>query len=235
MSILCTICALGGSSGIKNKNIKKILNYPLIIYTIKTAINSKIFDKIVLSTDSEKIMNICSKYDIEIFFKRPKKLSGNNVNKVEVIRHALLMSENYFKKKFDYICDLDVSSPLRTTKDIKKSFELLIKKKSPNIFSVIPASKNPYFNIIEYKNKGFFPVSKLSNFVFTRQKAPKVYSMNASIYIWQRYILLKSNTVFNKNSSIYSMNEKSVDIDTNNDFELVDYYIKKYTKWQIKK
>ena len=89
MSILCTICERGVSSGIKNKNIKKILNYPLIIYTIKTAINSKIFDKIVLSTDSEKIMNICSKYDIEIFFKRPKKLSGNNVNKVEVIRHAL--------------------------------------------------------------------------------------------------------------------------------------------------
>ena len=97
MSILCTICARGGSSGIKNKNIKKILNYPLIIYTINTAINSKIFDKIVLSTDSEKIMNICSKYDIEIFFKDQKTLS-NNVNKVEVIRHALNVRKLFQKK-----------------------------------------------------------------------------------------------------------------------------------------
>ena len=59
--------------------------------------------------------------------------------------------------------------------------------------------------------------------------------MNASIYIWQRNTLLKSNTVFNKNTSIYLMNEKSIDIDTNNDFEIVNYYIKKYKKWQIKK
>lgn len=235
MSILCTICARGGSSNIKNKNIKKILNYPLIIYTLNTAINSKIFDKIVLSTDSDKIQNICSKHDIDIFFKRPKNLSGNNVNKVEVIRHALLMSEKYFNKKFNYVCDLDVSSPLRTVADIKKSLEILIKKKSTNIFSVIPANKNPYFNIVENKNKSFFPVSKLRNLVFTRQKAPKVYNMNASIYIWQRNTLLKSNTVFNKNTSIYLMNEKSIDIDTNNDFEIVNYYIKKYKKWQIKK
>ncbi len=235
MSVLCTICARGGSSNIKNKNIKKILNYPLIIYTLKTAINSGIFDKIVLSTDSEIIQNICSKYDIDIFFKRPKKLSGNNVNKVEVIRHALLKSEKFFNKKFDYICDLDVSSPLRTIIDVKKSLEILIKKKSSNIFSVVSASKNPYFNIVENKNKSFYPVSKLQNRIFTRQKAPKVYSMNASIYIWQRKTLLQSNTVFNKNTSIYLMDEKSIDIDTNNDFEIVNYYIKKYKKWQIKK
>ena len=235
MSVLCTICARAGSSNITNKNIKKILNYPLIIYTLKTAINSGIFDKIVLSTDSETIQNICSKYDIDIFFKRPKKLSGNNVNKVEVIRHALLKSEKFFNKKFDYICDLDVSSPLRTIIDVKKSLEILIKKKSSNIFSVISASKNPYFNIVENKNKSFFPVSKLQNLVFTRQKAPKVFSMNASIYIWQRKTLLQSNTVFNKNTSIYLMDEKSIDIDTNNDFEIVNYYIKKYKKWQIKK
>ena len=235
MSILCTICARGGSSNIKNKNIKKILNYPLIIYTLKTAINSKIFDKIVLSTDSDKIKKICSKHDIDIFFKRPKNLSSNNVNKVEVIRHALLKSEKYFNKKFNYVCDLDVSSPLRTVVDIKKSLEILIKKKSTNIFSVIPAGKNPYFNIVENKNKSFFPVSKLRNLVFTRQKAPKVFNMNASIYIWQRNTLLKSNTVFNKNTSIYLMDEKSIDIDTNNDFEIVNYYIKKYKKWQIKK
>ena len=53
--------------------------------------------------------------------------------------------------------------------------------------------------------------------------------------IWQRKTLLQSNTVFNKNTSIYLMDEKSIDIDTNNDFEIVDYYIKKYKKWQIKK
>ena len=75
MTTLCTICARGGSRGIKNKNIRKILNVPLIVYTIDTAIKSKLFDKIVLSTDSNEIINICKNYKIDIFFKRPNILS----------------------------------------------------------------------------------------------------------------------------------------------------------------
>ena len=235
MSTLCTICARGGSQGIKNKNIKRILNIPLIVYTINTAIKSKIFDKIILSTDSNEIINICKKYKIDIFFKRPKSLSSSNVNKIEVIKHALLKSEHKYNINFDYIFDLDVSSPLRTSKDIINSFNLFLKKKSVNSFSVIPANKNPYFNIIEKKLNTYKPVSKPKSIIYSRQKAPTVYYMNASIYIWKREALIKSKTVFNDKTSIYIMNERCIDIDNVNDFELVDFYIKKYKKWQILK
>ena len=57
--------------------------------------------------------------------------------------------------------------------------------------------------------------------------------MNASIYIWKRDILKKYDSVFTENTSIYVMNERCIDIDNLNDFELVDFYIKKYKKWQI--
>lgn len=233
MSILCTICARGGSKGVKNKNLKKILKYPLIVYTINVAIKSKLFDKIVLSTDSIEIMNICKKYNIEIFFKRPKSLSLNHINKIDVIRHALLKSEKKFNSKFDYIFDLDVSSPLRTSEDIINFYKLFLKRKSSNAFSVIPANKNPYFNIVENKTNTYKPVSKLTKKIYSRQKAPTVYNMNASIYIWKRDILKKYDTVFTKNTSIYVMNERCIDIDNLYDFELVDFYIKKYKKWQI--
>lgn len=235
MTTLCTICARGGSRGIKNKNIRKILNVPLIVYTIDTAIKSKLFDKIVLSTDSDEIINICKKYEIEIFFKRPRVLSSSNVNKIEVIKHALFKSEKKFNMNFNYIIDLDVSSPLRTSKDIIRSFNLFLKKKSANSFSVIPANKNPYFNIIEKRLNTYKPVSKLKNIIYSRQKAPTVYYMNASIYIWKREALIKSKTVFNDKTSIYIMNERCIDIDNLNDFELVDFYIQKYKKWQVKK
>ena len=108
MSILCTICARGGSKGLKNKALKKIFNKPLISYTIKQAIKSKTFDEIVLSTDSKKIQRAGKKYGVRSWFLRPKKLSNDNCSKLLAIRHAFTEAEKYFGKKFNYCVDLDV-------------------------------------------------------------------------------------------------------------------------------
>ena len=99
MNILCTICARKGSKGVKNKNITIINNKHLIYYTILQAKKSKIFDDIVLSTDSKKFQKIAKKYGLNSFFLRPKKLSTSNIPKIPVIRHALFKSENFYKKK----------------------------------------------------------------------------------------------------------------------------------------
>ena len=72
-SILCTICMRSGSKGVKNKNIKLINGRPLMYYTIKQAIKSKIFDHIVVSTDSKKIFKYAKLYGAEGWFMRPKK------------------------------------------------------------------------------------------------------------------------------------------------------------------
>lgn len=234
MNTICTICARAGSINVKNKNIRKIFNYPLILYTINTALKSKLFDHVVVSTDSQKIINLCTKYGLTVFFKRPKKLSGSKVNKIDVIKDALIRSEDYYNKKFDFICDLDVSSPLRTVDDIKKCFNKFKINNFSNIFSVIPSKKNPYFNIIQKKKNSYLPVAKLKNIVFSRQEAPIVYDMNASIYIWKRRTLMYSKTVFNKNTGIYLMDERSIDIDSINDLEIVKFLIETNKKWQIK-
>ena len=119
MKILCTICARGGSKGLRNKNIKNINGSPLIHHTINQAINSNLFDKIVVSSDSDKILNISNKKKIDYLIKRSKKLSSSSTPKIPVIRNALIEAEKKFNIKFDYIMDLDVSSPLRNLSDIK--------------------------------------------------------------------------------------------------------------------
>ena len=119
MSVLCTICARGGSKGLKNKALKKIMNKPLINYTIQQAINSKVFKEVVVSTDSKKIQKTSIKAGAKTWFLRPKKLSNDYCSKLLAIRHAFIESEKYFGKKFKYCIDLDITSLLRTSQDIK--------------------------------------------------------------------------------------------------------------------
>jgi len=228
-NILCTICARSGSKGIKNKNFILVNNKPLISYTINQAKLSKIFDDIVLSSDSDQIVNIAKKNKIEIFFKRKSILSSGKSGKIEVIRDALLESEKYYNKKYDYIIDLDVTSPLRSVDDIKNAFNLFLQKNYDILFSVSDSRKNPYFNLVEVKNSGQIKLVKTRNSKFLRrQDAPKCYDMNASIYIWRRSALLKYKSLFVKNTGIYIMpEERSIDIDTPLDLEIVSFLLRK--------
>ena len=101
-----------------------------------------------------------------------------------------------------------------------------LKKKINNLFSVSEPRKNPYFNIIEYKtnkNKSYAPVKNIRNF-FLCQTAPKVYEMNAAIYIWKRDIIFSKNPLFNKKTEIFIMpRERSIDIDDDLDFKFVKF------------
>ena len=153
MSILCTICARSGSKGLKNKNFLKINGISLLERCIKQSLKIKKINNIVISSDSSKFKKI---FNNRIYYlKRPKKLSSDVSGKVEVIRHALTKSEIYFNKKFDTVIDLDVTAPLRNKKDINKCISLFQRSKSQNLITICKARKNPYFNMIEYKNKKY--------------------------------------------------------------------------------
>ena len=219
----------GGSKGVPNKNITKIYGKPLLYYTLKQAKDSKLFNKIVVSTDSSNIFNLSKKYGAECWFKRPKHLSTDKAAKIPVVRHVLIESEKFYKQKFDIVFDLDVTSPLRTSSDLKNAYKIFMKEDSSNLITATPANKNPYFNQIEYKKNKYDIVKKLKTFPKRRQDAPIVYDMNASIYIWKRKHLLDSNNLFTNKTSLYIMSQdRSCDIDTNLDLKFVKYIIKSF-------
>lgn len=225
MKILCVICARKGSKGIKNKNLLNFFGKTLIKHTLDQAKSiSKITD-IVVSTDSKKIQKETgTKFS---WFLRSKKLSGDNVPKINVIVDALKKSEKNFKYKYDIIIDLDVTSPLRAKKDIINSVDIFIKKKYKNLFSVCKSSKNPYFNMVENKN-GKVKLCKENKNIFSRQLAPKVFDMNAAIYIWRRDALLKENKLFTSNTGLYVMpKNRSIDIDDNLDYKIAKFLYEK--------
>ncbi len=227
-NVLCTICARGGSKGVKNKNIKPINGKPLIAYTIEQAKKSGLFDHIVISTDSDDIAAIAKEYGVEDFFKRSAEMASDTAGKLDVIRDAFQRSEEYYGVKFDYLIDLDATAPLREVEDIIKSFDQFLNDNNDNLITAMPGRRSPYFNLVEVDKNGKVYLSKtLDNSIVRRQDAPKSYDMNASIYIWKRDIILNENTLFLEKTGLYVMpEERSIDIDTELDYKFVEFIMK---------
>ena len=227
MNILCTICARKGSKGLKNKNFLKIYNKKLIFYSIDQAKKIKSIDDIVISTDLEIPTKELKKRNLRLFFKRSKNLSSDRAGKVPVIRDALLKAEYFYKKKYDIIIDLDVSSPLRKLDDIKKAIKMFLASDSNNLITACKSRKNPYFNMVEVVNDKLCLVKKMKKKILRRQDARQVYDINASIYIWKRNYLLKSNTIISNKTLLYEMPyNRSVDIDSKDDLKIVKLFLK---------
>jgi len=228
--ILCTICARGGSKGVKNKNIKLLHGKPLIAYTIAQARESGLFEHIVISTDSDEIATVAMRYGAEVFFKRNVEMASDNAGKLDVIRDAFERSEEYYGEQFDYLIDLDATAPLRNISDITESFAQFLNDDNDNLITAMPSRRSPYFNLVEVDVSGKVALSKkLNSGIVRRQDAPKSYDMNASIYIWKRNIILNENTLFLEKTGLYVMpEERSIDIDTELDFEFVEFFMRKH-------
>lgn len=227
--VLCTICARGGSKGVKNKNIKELCGKPLIAYTIEQAIASGLFEHIVISTDSDAIASVAKEYGADVFFKRSAEMASDTAGKLDVIRDAFVRSEAHYQETFDYLIDLDATAPLRSVEDIVNSFNQFLQNGNDNLITAMPSRRSPYFNLVEVDLNGKVALSKqLENTVLRRQDAPKSYDMNASIYIWKRGAILNENSLFLDSTGLYVMpEERSIDIDNELDFEFVEFLMRK--------
>lgn len=229
MKILITICARGGSKGIPGKNIKLLNKRPLIDYTIQIAKQlQQVFENvdIELSTDSEEIINVAEDCGLKSGYRRPENLAGDAVGKIDAIKDVLLWKEKTDHCNYDYILDLDVTSPLRNLQDLTKAFEMIKKNdQAVNLFSVSPANRSPYFNMVEQKDNGFFSqVKQPEGLVLTRQSAPKVYDLNASFYFYKRaFFDLGYKGAITDRSLIYEVPHTCFDLDHPLDFEILSY------------
>jgi CMP-N,N'-diacetyllegionaminic acid synthase len=226
MNILITICARGGSKGIPGKNIKLINDKPLIAYTIEAAqeFAMKYNADISLSTDSKRIREVAAEYGLYTDYTRPIELATDEIGKIDVIRSLVDYQEVLLNKEYDLILDLDITSPLRTQEDLSKAFsELVSNNEAINIFSVSPAARNPYFNMIEEGQDGYVKLVKDSGYIKSRQAAPKVYDMNASFYFFRRKFFSELyETSITDKSLVYVMDHICFDLDEPHDFIIMD-------------
>lgn len=231
-NILITFCARGGSKGVPKKNIKILCGKPLIQYSIDTANkfakNDALKCTLALSTDDDDILQISKELGLETKYKRPEYLATDGAGKVETIAHLLEYEELKSGVKYDYVLDLDVSAPLRTVIDLQEAFTLINgNEKALNLFSVSKAHRNPYFNMVEQGDDGYFKLIKpLSKDVLSRQNAPVVYDLNASFYFYKRVFFDQGfKSVLTDRSLIYEVPHLCFDIDNMIDFEIMEFLI----------
>lgn len=231
MKILVTICARGGSKGIPGKNIKLINGKPLIAYSLDLAnkVKEKFDAKISLSTDDIEIKKIVESFGLISEYTRPCQLASDHAGKIDTISDLLKFEEGLIQNEFDYILDLDVTSPLRNIDDILNSFKTFeSNKNAETLFSVNIANRNPYFNMVEQNENGFFTIVKKNTDgnVLTRQSAPKVYDLNASFYWYRRsFFNLNLKSPITEKSLIYEMPHLCFDLDHIIDFDFMEYLI----------
>lgn len=229
MKVLCTICARGGSQGVKNKNLALLCRKPLIAHSILQAKQSRLFDAVAVSSDSKKILQVAKQYGANHLIVRPIEMATSTAAKLPAIQHAVLETENMSSTRFDVVVDLDATAPLRTIEDLQQSLHFFLKNShADNLITGCPARKSPYFNLVEMDSAGLARLSKKSDVPFVRrQDVPPCYDMNASIYIWKRNVLFQNSTVISDRTLLYVMpEERSIDIDTVLDLKMVRWLAK---------
>jgi len=223
MKRICTICARGGSKGVKGKNLRLLNGKPLIAHSILQALESKLFDVIAVSSDSPEILETARQYGATVLVKRPDEMATDTAPKAPVIRHCLMQAEEVLSSRFDILVDLDATSPLRSVSDIIGAVDLLEKTGAASVITASAARRSPYFNLVELDANGIVHLSKaLPVAVTRRQDSPRCFDMNASIYVWQRTLFIDDPKVFYPDTRLFEMPEdRSHDIDNELDFEIV--------------
>jgi CMP-N,N'-diacetyllegionaminic acid synthase len=228
MNILITLCARGGSKGIPGKNVRRINGEPLLALSVRVAkqFAARYASDIALSTDDAAIRGVAESLGIVTAYNRPPELSTDTAGKIETINSLLLWEEAGRGKQYDFILDLDITSPLRNLEDLEAAFDIIRKDAAAlNLFSVNKANRNPYFNMVEQQPDGYYGLVKKGQFL-TRQSAPAVYDLNASFYFYRRAFFSGTRAItINERSLVYVMPHICFDLDHPIDFDIMEYLL----------
>ncbi len=230
MTLICTICARGGSKGVVGKNSRELLGKPLLAWTIEQARATGLFATIAFSSD---LRPVCWKLRCgpapTLPVKRPDEMATDTAPKLPAIHHCLEQAMTRTGTTPDIFVDLDVTSPLRLPSDISGAINLLNKSGARSVVTGATAHRSPYFNLVEARSDGTVGLSKIANPpIARRQDAPRCFDMNASIYAWRVAAFLENPAVFYPDTRLFEMpQERSIDIDSELDFTLVELLLRK--------
>lgn len=232
MKILGIIPARGGSKGIPDKNIRLLDSKPLIQYTAEIALQSKLLEKVILSSESVKIIEAAKSVGIEVPFIRPEALSQDHTPTIEVVRHCL----EFYKSQgihYDAVCLLQVTSPFRKVAFLDEAIRTFIASGADSLVSVqqVPHEFNPHW-VFEPDSENRLKIATGdSQIISRRQELPVAYHRDGSIYITKSDIIEDKNSLYGDSIAyIESEKEFHVNIDTMEDWEKAVQMAAKWNK-----
>lgn len=220
MANLCIIPARGGSKRIPGKNVKSFLGKPIIAYSIEAALESELFDEIMVSTDDILIADIAKKYGAKIPFFRSNKNADDHATTFDVIQEVITEYENK-DQKFQNICCIYPCAPFVTSEHLKESHRLLTDQKYDTVFPIIPFSfpiqraMKLDGNKLNFYNPEF-EVTRSQDLEVTYHDAGQYYWMNVAAVIEKRKIVTS-----NSGATVISEMEAQ-DIDNEIDWKMAE-------------
>ena len=222
--MIAIITARSGSKGLKDKNIKELGGKPLIAYAIESAIQSGVFDEIMVSTDSEKYAKIAKEYGASVPFLRSDATASDTASSWDAIREIL---EKYRQmgREFDAFCCLQPTSPFRTAGDIASAYELF-QKAGTAVVSVCETEDSPDTCSPLPSDNSLDGFARRENDV-RRQERRTYYRVNGAIYMVNIKEFEKDDFLYREGSYAYVMDRRSsVDIDDEFDFKMAEFIMK---------
>jgi N-acylneuraminate cytidylyltransferase len=227
--IVAIIPARGGSKRIPKKNIREFAGLPIIAWSIKTAIRSNLFDKVIVSTDDPEIADVSISFGAEVPFIRPKELSNDIIGVGPVIAHATnFCNENY--GFVDAICSIHATAPFIDLDDLKNGYKILKEGDWEFTFGVssFPA---PIFRSFKRESNGaasmFFP----EHFLTRSQDLPEAFYDAAQFYWGKPTAWLEGKRMFDKHSYTIPIPSWRVqDIDTLDDWKRAEILFEQIKK-----
>ena len=219
------IFARGGSKGLPNKNIKKLVNKTLLEHSIDIAKSTPRVSKVFVSSESKKILELARQYGAE-FIPRPVELADDESPEWLAWQHAVKWVESRFGK-FDIFLSLPCTSPLRIVNDVDNCLDAL-NNDSEMIITMTEANRSPWFNMVSLNsNKYVNVILKDSKRIYCRQKAPVVFDMTTVAYVTRPDFIIKNNSIWDgRVRGVLIPKERSIDIDDAFDFSIAEYLMR---------
>ncbi|MBF0444860.1 MAG: acylneuraminate cytidylyltransferase family protein [Magnetococcales bacterium] len=216
-TVLGIIPARGGSKGLPGKNILDLAGKPMIAWTIEAAHESNFIDRLILSSDDEKIVEVAKEWGCEVPFVRPASLAGDEATSIDVALHAL----DSVPQQYDYIVWLQPTAPLRLAEDIDMAIQICLTQNAPSCVSVVAAGKSPYWMYSLGKDNAMQPIMPQDLSSCQRQELPPAYTLNGAVYVTRTDWLREHKKFMNGGSYAHIMPpERSIDIDSELDFKI---------------
>ena len=225
--MIAIIPARGGSKGLLRKNVRILGGKPLIQWTVEAASKSRYISQIILSTEDDKIADICRPLGVEIPFMRPSKLAQDKSLAIDTYTYTMDRLINEFGYIGDEFVVLLPTSPFRNTEDIDMAIGTFYDNNADSVISCCTV-EHPVewlFNIDRY---GKIEKNNVKSNQMNRQDYPLNYIPNGAIYVLKNSLLKKFHTYYFKKTFAHIMpKERSLDIDTAFDFRIADCLINK--------
>lgn len=220
MRSVAIITARGGSKRIPGKNIKEFLGQPIIEYSIKAALESGIFDEVMVSTDSDQIAEIAKNAGAKVPFMRSSDASNDFATTTDVIGEVL----NQYKeagREFDYACCIYPTAPFVTAECLKKAMQTLVEQEADSVIPVVRFGFPPQRSVVICEERLLF---KWPEHTFTRsQDLEPFYHDAGQFYCLNTRSFMEQKSLFMKNTCPFVRDEMEVqDIDTLEDWQMAE-------------